>query len=310
MSTSSSVEDLKQELGTPIYEKVMEMFPGDENEPLWGKITGMLVESIDLSELRDIVSDETKLVSKIKEAYKFYREHVKMVAVDDEEQQRFGIVLSSDKSSKLSIKHLTPAQTKLYSYKVLFSGQKVLRDGKDDKIKVCDDMAVFVEFRDLILQAEPHFPMPILNFLEFVFSSNHVFHTLPEYQTRDYDNARAFYIRLIINFISSIKFCLVKKVRFDMERYMRSSVFVSSHVVLSGPFLRIWDKPSLRPFHSILSTLYREVEEFDIARRRNFAKKAAYDAIYPSLEESDKTHDSKKGGKGGKKGGKFGKKGF
>lgn len=69
-----SPEDLKQKLGEKIYERVMNMF--DNDEPRWGKLTGMLIESIEPAELQRIVDDEQKLDDKIREANKFYEEHV------------------------------------------------------------------------------------------------------------------------------------------------------------------------------------------------------------------------------------------
>lgn len=282
MSTSSfSVEEQIQQLGEQIYEKVMEMFPGDENEPVWGKLTGLLIDAHDISKLKEIVSDEAKLISKIEEAYRFYREHVRMVTIDDEKQRRLGIVLSSEKSSKRSTDHFTPAQQELFDYQVIFSGQKVRNpNGQKDTIEVCDDTVVFAEFKDLILRAIPDFPMPVLDFLEFVFSSNHNFHASPEYQQPRYDKARSFYIRLIVFFVSSIKYCLVHKVDFDMEEYMRSAIFVSGKAVFSGPFLLIWNSTDvLEPFHDVLSTLHDEVEASDTSRRRQYAQNAASGAM-------------------------------
>jgi len=69
-----SPEDLKQKLGEKIYERVMNMF--EDDEPRWGKLTGMLIESIEPTELQRIVDDEQKLDDKINEANKFYEEHV------------------------------------------------------------------------------------------------------------------------------------------------------------------------------------------------------------------------------------------
>lgn len=52
----------------------MNMFDNDETR--WGKLTGMLIESIEPAELQRIVDDEQKLDDKIREANKFYEEHV------------------------------------------------------------------------------------------------------------------------------------------------------------------------------------------------------------------------------------------
>jgi hypothetical protein len=279
-SSSFSVEEQIQQLGELIYEMVMEMFPGDENEPVWGKLTGLIIDAHDISELKEIVSNKAKLVSKIEEANRFYREHVKFATIDEEKQQRMGIVLSSEKSSKRSTDDFTPAQQELFDHQVFFSGQTVFnRNGRKDTIAACDDMVAFAELKDLILRAIPDFPMPVLDFLEFVFSSNHVFHTRPQFQKPEFNKVRAFYIRLIVFFVSSIKYCLVHKVDFDMEKYMRSVVFVSGKAVFSGPFLRIWESDVLEPFHEVLSTLHDEVEASDTSRRRRYAQTAASGAM-------------------------------
>jgi len=82
VETDNSPEDIKQKLGEKIYERVMSMF--DNDEPRWGKLTGMLIESIDFVELQRIVDDEQKLDEKIKEANKFYEEHVNRPAEADQ----------------------------------------------------------------------------------------------------------------------------------------------------------------------------------------------------------------------------------
>lgn len=67
-------EDIKQRIGEKIYEKTIEMFDNDEQK--WGKITGMLIESIELKELNDIISSVKKLTDKILEANKFYETNI------------------------------------------------------------------------------------------------------------------------------------------------------------------------------------------------------------------------------------------
>jgi len=69
-----TLDDIKQALGEKIYEKVMELFPNDENR--WGKLTGMLLESIKTEELKAIIDNSDELNNKIREANKFYEEHV------------------------------------------------------------------------------------------------------------------------------------------------------------------------------------------------------------------------------------------
>jgi len=73
---------LKQRLGEKIYERVMTMYENDE--PRWGKLTGMLIESIEPNELQRIVDDEQKLDDKIREANKFYEDHVNRSAEADQ----------------------------------------------------------------------------------------------------------------------------------------------------------------------------------------------------------------------------------
>jgi len=80
----SPVDDIKQRLGERIYERVMEMF--EDDEPRWGKLTGMLIESINTDELQNIVEDEEKLKAKILEANRFYEEHVSRAAAESAQQ--------------------------------------------------------------------------------------------------------------------------------------------------------------------------------------------------------------------------------
>jgi len=69
-----SPEAEKQRIGETIYSRMMPMFPGDQN--LWGKLTGMLLESIDLAVLRSLISDEAALTEKINQAKDYYDKHM------------------------------------------------------------------------------------------------------------------------------------------------------------------------------------------------------------------------------------------
>jgi len=65
----------KQRIGETIYSRIMPMFPNDS--ALWGKLTGMLLESIALEELRSLVADEAALSLKINQAKDYYDQHMK-----------------------------------------------------------------------------------------------------------------------------------------------------------------------------------------------------------------------------------------
>jgi len=67
-------ENEKQRIGETIYARIMPMFPGDST--LWGKLTGMLLESIALDELRTLVADENALNEKINQAKDYYDQHM------------------------------------------------------------------------------------------------------------------------------------------------------------------------------------------------------------------------------------------
>jgi len=62
----------------------MDMF--EDDEPRWGKLTGMLIESISTDELQNIVEDEERLKAKILEANRFYEEHVSRAAAEPAQQ--------------------------------------------------------------------------------------------------------------------------------------------------------------------------------------------------------------------------------
>jgi len=63
----------KQQIGEQIYTHIMSMFA--DQEALWGKLTGMLLESIDLNELREILKNTAALEEKITQAKLYYDEH-------------------------------------------------------------------------------------------------------------------------------------------------------------------------------------------------------------------------------------------
>lgn len=54
------------------------MFPGDEQR--WGKLTGMIIESIDLPVLQRLVASDAELEAKIREADDFYTSHIQKQA--------------------------------------------------------------------------------------------------------------------------------------------------------------------------------------------------------------------------------------
>ena len=80
----SHVDEIKQRLGERIYEGVMDMF--EDDEPCWGKFTGMHIESINTDELQNIVEDEERLKAKILEDNRFYEEHISRAASDPAQQ--------------------------------------------------------------------------------------------------------------------------------------------------------------------------------------------------------------------------------
>jgi len=62
----------KQQIGEQIYTRIMGMFA---EESLWGKLTGMLLESISLAELRELLHNEVALNEKINQAKEYYDKH-------------------------------------------------------------------------------------------------------------------------------------------------------------------------------------------------------------------------------------------
>jgi len=65
--------DEKQRIGEAIYTRIMPMYPGDQG--LWGKLTGMLLESIELPVLQSLLSNEEALKEKIAQAKEYYDQH-------------------------------------------------------------------------------------------------------------------------------------------------------------------------------------------------------------------------------------------
>jgi len=63
----------KQQIGEQIYTRIMQMF---EDQTLWGKLTGMLLESIPLAELQSLLRNEAGLTEKIKQAKEYYDSHM------------------------------------------------------------------------------------------------------------------------------------------------------------------------------------------------------------------------------------------
>lgn len=68
----------KQAIGEIIYLRLQKMFPGDEQR--WGKLTGMIIESIDLPVLQRLVASDAELEAKIREADDFYTSHIQKQA--------------------------------------------------------------------------------------------------------------------------------------------------------------------------------------------------------------------------------------
>jgi len=67
----------KQQIGEQIYTRIMNMFQDDS---LWGKLTGMLLESIPLPELQSLLNNPAALNEKIQQAKDYYDKHMTDVA--------------------------------------------------------------------------------------------------------------------------------------------------------------------------------------------------------------------------------------
>jgi len=72
-----SAEDRKQMVGETLYQMIAPALKGLNQEPLTGKITGMLLESLELSELAELVEQPDALNKKINEALHVLEEHDK-----------------------------------------------------------------------------------------------------------------------------------------------------------------------------------------------------------------------------------------
>jgi len=64
----------KQQIGETIYTHIMKMFAQEES--LWGKLTGMLLESIPIAELRELLKNTALLEEKITQAKEYYDHHI------------------------------------------------------------------------------------------------------------------------------------------------------------------------------------------------------------------------------------------
>jgi len=64
----------KQQIGEQIYSRIMQMYVDDQN--LWGKLTGMLLESIPLPELQSLLANQAQLTEKIHQAKDYYDNHM------------------------------------------------------------------------------------------------------------------------------------------------------------------------------------------------------------------------------------------
>lgn len=63
----------KQQIGEKIYTRIMGMF---SDQALWGKLTGMLLESIPLPELQGLLNNTAALDEKINQAKEYYDKHM------------------------------------------------------------------------------------------------------------------------------------------------------------------------------------------------------------------------------------------
>jgi len=63
----------KQQIGEKIYTRIMGMF---QDQNLWGKLTGMLLESIPLHELQGLLNNSVLLDEKINQAKDYYDKHM------------------------------------------------------------------------------------------------------------------------------------------------------------------------------------------------------------------------------------------
>jgi len=73
----SAAEDRKQMVGETLYQMIAPALKALNHEPLTGKITGMLLESLELSELAELVEQPEALSKKINEALHVLEEHDK-----------------------------------------------------------------------------------------------------------------------------------------------------------------------------------------------------------------------------------------
>jgi len=78
----TSAEDRKQMVGETLYQMIAPLLKALNQEPLTGKITGMLLESLELSELAELVEQPDALSKKINEALHVLEEHDKRPAAE------------------------------------------------------------------------------------------------------------------------------------------------------------------------------------------------------------------------------------
>lgn len=264
MSTSSEDSSLsveKQALGEKIYEVCYELFPDDDAR--CGKITGMMIESIEYNELSEIVSDKESLISKIHEANRFYAEHIG----EDEDTNK--------------------AVEKFLNFHLRFPGEKVSTPHLSS-IEYTKQMSEFIE---IVKRLKIKGFLPISLFV-LAFNENIKYHSPAHIKDKKYDNARVFYIRMLIFFVSSVKFCLLHNTEFNIEAYMRSVVFSSS--VLFGPFIYLWERDDINAFNvhqrQSLKKLYDELNELKIKHCLTHA----FNSINPTPAEAEAAEERKK----------------
>ena len=265
MSTSSedssfSVE--QQALGEKIYEASYELFPDDDAR--CGKITGMLLEGVEYVELCEIVSDKERLISKIYEANRFYAEHIG----DDEDKHK--------------------AVVEFHNFHLRFPGEKVSTPHLSN-IEYTKQMSKFVE---IVKRLKIKGFLPISLFV-FAFNENIKYHSSENIKNKKFDNVRAFYIRMLIFFVSSVKFCLLHNTEFNIEAYMRSVVF-STTSVLFGPFIFLWESDDIHVFNvhqrQSLRRLYDELNDLKIKHCLTHA----FNSINPTPAEAEAAEERKK----------------
>lgn len=264
-SEHNSLTDKLQALGEKIYEVSLELFPDDVAR--CGKITGMLLESIEYDELCGIVSDKDNLISKIFEANRFYAEHIG----DDEDKHK--------------------AVDEFLNFHLRFPGEKVSTPHLSS-VEYTKQMSEFIE---IVKRLKIKGFLPI-NLFVLAFNENIKYHSPSYIKDKKSDNVRVFYIRMLIFFVSSVKFCLLHNTEFNIEAYMRSVVFSSS--VLFGPFIYLWERDDINAFNvhqrQSLKRLYDELNELKIKHCLTYA----LNSVNPTPAEAEAAEERKKQWKG------------